>query len=105
MSEQRKIPTTTIVTVDTSSVQIFTYYNSTQEELPYTLSVIITNNVGSSNGISYLENELIMTMINHPSNIDFVINSNGELIVFTPLVEDADRYSIDSEGNLIYTTP
>lgn len=46
------------------------------------------------------EGELTMVMKNTLKNIDFEIDDDGNLIIHAP---DAENYSLDDNGNLIYT--
>ena len=97
------IPTQTIVNSAQPDVNIFTFYS--EAGLPNTIQAILEDSVGFSNGTAYIEGELIIAMINYPTDIDYTINNNGELVVFTPNVGDADQYEIDLNGELTYTQP
>lgn len=99
MSESKQIPVVTTKTVTGSSITIFTYYDATQEELPNILAARIMSAVGSQNGTSYKEGELIVDMKNYPSNIDSFVDVDGNLIV-TGDTGDINSYSIDSNGDL-----
>lgn len=68
--------------------------NTLPVQLNLTLTAFNVNNIPVASG------ELCMVMKNNLRDIDYEINNNGELIVNAP---DAENYSLDSEGNLIYT--
>jgi len=99
------IPTTTITTINEPDIEIFTFYDPNMDVLPNTIFTILADNVGSINGVSYIEGQLLIGMKNHPHDIDYDINSNGELIAYTLGEGDADRYDIDANGDLTYTLP
>lgn len=99
-AELKLIKTVTTFNAFGNLIEIFTKYNP--DELPNVIAAFFTNTVGVDNDVPHVENELLIQMNNYPSDIDFVINPNGELIVVAP---DAAQYSVDSNGDLIYTTP
>lgn len=98
MSEEKIIVTQTAVSIIGNTISIRSYYE--QDTGINTLLAFICDNVTIVDGISFIEGELGIQMNNYPAGIDYEINENGELIIFT---EDATNYSIDSDGNLIYT--
>ena len=103
MPETKLIPTATTLDVISNVITIFTEFLS---GLPNTINAFIAEIVATKNNIPYIEGDLVITMVNSPESIDYVIDSNGNLIVNTSAAaNDADRYSIDSSGDLIYTTP
>lgn len=92
------IDTITSSTFDnfTGVIQILTRYNITP---PRITELFISNSVGSSNSVIFEENELII-IFNSAFGIIVTINSSGEIII---IGADADNYSINSDGELIYT--
>lgn len=98
------IPTTTEVDVQATNVSIRTFYESIDNEPPYTVRATIIDRVGSLNGISYIENQLLIAMNRGSNDIDYNIDNEGNLIVTTPNVGDADKYEINADGALIYRT-
>lgn len=97
MPQTKVIPTATILTVLNTAISIFTFYNT---GLPYILSAFIAQVVSSLNGVGYIEGQLIITATNYPQDIDFWVDSSGNLII---LGDDANQYSLDGNGNIIYT--
>lgn len=69
---------------------------------PNTIQANLLNLTGKrlTNNTGQLEGELMMIMKNTLYNIDFEIDDEGNLIVHAP---DAENYSINSGGFLIYT--
>jgi len=104
MPESKQIPTSTIVTNPTpSTIKIFTFFN---DGVSNTLFAFISDIVQINGGINFIEGELGIIMTNSPIDIDFNLNGNGDLIVTTSIAEnDANRYSINANGELIYTSP
>lgn len=100
MPETKQIATQTEVNTVGSLIEIFTFYNE-QDELPNTLSAFIAENAGSSSGVPYVGGELVIRLKNYPGDIDYSINSNGDLVVIAP---DGSLYAIAADGNLTYTT-
>lgn len=68
--------------------------NTIEAELFLEIGQKITDNTPGDEG------DLLMIMRNTLKLIDFEIDENGDLIVHAP---DANNYSLDDEGNLIYT--
>lgn len=68
--------------------------NTVEAELFLGIGEKITNNTTGDEG------DLLMIMKHTLKSIDFEIDENGDLIVHAP---DANNYSLDGEGNLIYT--
>ena len=99
MVQKVQIPTTTTLTVNGNSISIFTFYNPTV--LPNTIKAFISNSVGNDNATPFIENELLIQMINYPQDIDYIIDNDGNLIVLDD-TGDTDSYSIDSNGNLLW---
>jgi hypothetical protein len=69
---------------------------------PNTLESILLLNVGKKmvNNNDMVEGELMMSLKNTLKDVDWEIDDDGNLIIHAP---DADNYSIDSEGFLIYS--
>jgi hypothetical protein len=101
MPELKTIPTITELFLSGTSVSIKTSYFV--DELPNTLSAVMADNSGSQDMVPYVQGDLIIQMKNNPSDIDYSLSSDGELILLTN-TGDAGNYSIDTDGNLIYTT-
>lgn len=99
--ETKLIPTQTIITVDTdgNTIDIFTFYNDGLA--PFTILAFIASEDATINDTLIEQGDLVIHMINSPEFIDYFLDSSGNLIV---LGDDADNYSIDGDGNLIYTT-
>lgn len=100
MPETQLIPTVTIVQQLGSNVNLRTSFF---EPLPNTVIAQIMDSVGNYDSVPHVENLLLITMINYPSEIHYSINSLGELLVATT-TGDESNYSIDANGDLIYTT-
>lgn len=108
MAETRNIQTLTISTSLEDSLEICSIYlfqdvtcnGETQHtDLPRIKKVILAEQVGSLNGESFIEGELAILAVEVPTEVDFWLNNNGELIITG---EDANGYYIDDDGNLIY---
>ena len=105
MAEERLIFTTTLTSVDGTDIDIFTFYDPSADKLPNTLLGEIPEAVGQKEGVNFVEGELVLTLKNYPDNIYYEVNAKGELIVYTPTVNDASQYSIDNPtGQLQYNT-
>ncbi len=102
MPETKLIPTVTTLNVTGSTIKIFTEYVG--QDLPYILSVFIADQVGSLNNISYIEGQLIANFKSekYSNDIDLFIDNEGNLVVKS-LGGDVENYSIDTEGNFIWT--
>jgi hypothetical protein len=79
-----------VVTVQPGSVTP----NTVQAQLLLTIGQKIINNNPADEG------DLVFLLKNSLKSINFELDGNGNLIVDAP---DANNYSIDDEGNLIYT--
>ncbi len=99
--ETKQIPTTTQLQVDGSDINIFTFYDP--DIWPNIVEVFIAEIVGMLDGVPYIEGELIVAMNNYPLQISCEINSDGEFIIWTPPGNEAEHYSINSDGDLIFT--
>lgn len=107
MIESKLIPTETISFGTVTAITIWTFYNqipfvcgddSGFSDFPNTLRIFISTAVGFENGIGYQSGELIISLKNYPDNF-FYIDNQGHLIV---VGDDANSYSIDENGHLIY---
>ena len=69
---------------------------------PNTVQAILLLSVGNEvvNNNDMYEGELMMALKNTLKDIDYEIDDEGNLIIHAP---DADNYSIDINGFLIYT--
>lgn len=101
MPETALINTLTELTVTGSSISIKTFYD--EDLLPDTILASIPDSVGIQDGIVYSEGDLLIQMKNHPEQIDYYIDGSGNLILLTS-EGDASNYSINANGELIYTT-
>lgn len=99
MSETVNIPNTTTFTKVGSAVSIFTEYDD--RALPNITKAFIALLVGNQDDIPYSEGELMIQAKNYPTEIDFVINSKGQLVLTGDSCE-LKGYSIVN-GYLIYT--
>ncbi len=73
------------------------------DSLPGILYAFINLSPGVFNGLSYLEGYGFIMMDNfYNSQVTFSLDGNGNLVTIGP---HADRYSIDADGNLVYTEP
>ena len=95
------LATQTEISFNGNEIAIESLYESTSVGIN-TLDAYITNNAGIDNGEVYIEGELLIDEINHPQDISYALDNQGNLIV---TASDAANYSIDSDGNLIYTLP
>lgn len=102
MPETKLISTVTTLNVTGSTIKIFTEYAG--QNLPYVLSVFIADRVGSLNNVSYIEGQLIVDFKSDKcsNDIDLFIDNRGNLIVKS-LGGDVENYSVDTEGNFIWT--
>lgn len=111
MAESKVIPTTTIATSNgvAGTVSIFTFYNrnfydcvmpAAWTDNPQIKEAFIAQNNGYKNGVPFNSGDGLITAENYPTLIDLWMDNNGHLFVKG---EDADNYSIDSNGHLIYT--
>lgn len=111
MAEQKLIPTTTIATSNDTleTIQIYTFYNRNYYDCVFPPAYtdksdikecFISNTFGYKNGIIFKEGELLITVENYPSLINFFIDSNGN---FNIISDDAAKYSINSNGELEYS--
>lgn len=92
------LSTLTDTTVLIPDLDIYTYY--IEEGIPpFIFNIFISDNSGLYLGVPYKEGELLAKY--DENEIDsLVLDSNGNLIVTS---DDSANYSIDSDGNLIYT--
>ena len=97
MPETKVISTGSLVTNDGSTIQAYTYYN---DGLPNLIDLLLSITNGSRNNVLFKEGELIVLMKNYPQDFDVQVSNRGELVIFG---EDADHYSINADGELIYT--
>lgn len=77
------------------SIKIYSYF---WKKVISIISAFITESTGIYNNISHIEGYLLATK--EVNGSDLWVNDNGELIIKDVY---ANNYSIDSEGNLIYT--
>lgn len=103
MPEIRQIPTRTTISIVNNTIEILTVYDPSLD-LPAIIDLFIANQVGVQEGVSYVEGDLIIRFKTGTfGNTIFVnINSQGELVITS---DDVARYSINSNGELIYDLP
>jgi len=102
MAEEKEIPALTSVSTIGGTVKIKTQY--IKDELPNFILAFISETVSSQDGVGYIEGELMAQMKNYPTEIDCYVDSNGDFIIVTNS-GDADSYSLNSNGELIWTDP
>lgn len=103
MAQQKQLPTITEVTYNNDgTVDIYTYYDQDViDGLPNTLKAVIATSTGTNQGTPFTEGDLLITMKNWPDEINYTIDSLGNLILFTT-TNDGSQYYINSEGDLMY---
>jgi hypothetical protein len=101
MAETRVIPTVTSALTSGVNVSIKTSYQE-PDSLPDTIEARITSAVGIQDGTLFEQGELLIQMKNSPQNIDYMLDGDGNLILLIS-TGDENNYSIDSNGDLIYT--
>lgn len=102
MPEIENISTFTDTSTSGANISIRTQYLD-PATLPDTLSADITEEVGSQDGVSFIEGKLLIKMKNSPSHLSYQLDNNGHLILIIN-TGDGAKYSIDNTGHLIYTT-
>lgn len=99
MAEEKILLTQTSVSIIGNAISIRSFYNG-EESANDTLSAFISDIVQVVDGTPIIEGELGIQMNeNYPLEIDYIIDSNGDLIVNSV---DAGHYSVNSNGELIY---
>jgi hypothetical protein len=101
MSGLAIIPTVTELAI-TNGEEISITSRYQEDSLPNTLAADISIIVGSQDTTNFIEGELIIRMKNYPSQINYTLDSNGNLIVVSS-TGDASNYSINGNGELIWT--
>lgn len=108
MPEKQVINTRTNTIVDPNGIEIFNEYVDEGINYPLVEQSFIASDTGSQLGTSYKEGELLLIWdqdLNQGIFFNATINSNGELIIWTDQSsDDADKYSINNNAELIYTT-
>jgi hypothetical protein len=92
---------TEITASGTALTHVVTYAN---DILPDTLGARLPQDVGQQEDESHLEGQLIIRMKNTPQNLSFAIDEDSGHLLLLCETGDEDNYSLDSDGNLIYTT-
>ena len=95
MAEEKLIDTRSNISVTNNDISIHTYYFKASSTYLQFFTPLIGGNIGS---INFIAGDLGYT-IENIGDI-FEINSEGELIVSSIF---AEKYSINEEGDLIYT--
>ena len=99
MSQTKVLETGTDVTKVGNNITIRSFYSPT-DTLPNILNVFIATEDAELDGIAYRQGDLVVRFKN-PSDISVSLNSNGEFII---IADDANQYSINSDGELEYNT-
>jgi hypothetical protein len=100
MSEEKILSTQLVVIIIGNNISIRSYYNGQEVDIN-TLAAFISETVQIVESVNFKEGELGIQMTDkYPNAIDYTLDSNGNLIVFG---DDAEKYSIDDTGSLIYT--
>ena len=100
MPETKQVLSTTTVNVVGNIITIHTFYDP-DAGIDHIIQAFISEYVGSIDGTSFVEGELIFTFNNYPGDIDAFLTPDGDLIL---IANDPTNYAIDSNGDLIYTT-
>lgn len=98
MPETKTLITKTEVLIIEATIRIKAYYETVVSGAN-TILAFISDIVQTFDGVFFKEGELAIQMQNYPLEIDYQIDSNGDLIVTG---SDSSQYSIDSSGDLIY---
>lgn len=93
------ITTSTTVNISGTFIEIVTRYEEDSGERNI-LSIEIKSTNEVSGGTNFKENELVADVNNYPSGLNIYLNSEGELIIID---DNASKYSINSNGELIFT--
>lgn len=93
--EKKQLSTLTDLYKQDSEITIYTYY---WKKTINFVSAFITQTTGIFNNLKHIEGYLLINK--EKGNSDMWINKNGNLIIKDI---EIDKYSIDDEGNLIYT--
>jgi hypothetical protein len=101
MAETKLIPTLTEFSVAGTSISITSRYD--ENDLPDTLLCRIPEEVGNQNGVLFIEGELLIKVKEYLTHIDYQLDGDGNLIQLIS-TGDEDKYSINENGELIYTT-
>lgn len=100
MPEFKTLTTITNIIINDMNVAVNTFYNL--DSLPNIIKGFIAELINTQDGVNYKEGELVFQAKNSPNEIDFYIDNKGNLIISSS-TNDVSNYSIDSNGNLIYT--
>lgn len=107
MSEQKLIPTITVVEENPPEIDIITYY-ALLLGVPNILQAFIGIDGGEyRSGVFFDHGDAGLTMKNSPERIDGYKDNDGNLIILTDdnFEGDADNYYLDAEGFLNYFFP
>jgi hypothetical protein len=99
MPEIVNLNVSTITTIIGSDLTINTFYVSGSP--PDILSSQVTNTTGSLSGVSFVEGELLIESKIGTTSLSFFLNPDGTFSIDST---DSANYSINSDGELIYTT-
>ena len=90
----------TVTEVADNKITISSEYLDGENDKPIIFRADLLDGVKTINNVFGQEGELLFTHIDSGENVA-KINNNGELIIDT-MNDDNDKYSLDSNGNLIY---
>ena len=99
MPETVNLNTITNYTRVGSDITIYTIYND--GILPDILSSYVRTDAGSLSSIAYKEGDLMVEYKYGASLLSIYINTDGTIVIDST---DSANYSINSDGELIYTT-
>ena len=101
MPETKVIDTVSTISLFLNEVEIYNEFINDIFANLLTLGFFIPSSNGSQGGVNYKPGDLIVNIVQYPT-IDYLINSNGELILVTQGA-DANFYTVDNDnGNLEY---
>lgn len=100
MAGIKNIPTYTTIAAIIPDVDITTFY--LDPEFGDIFNVFLNEDYVVMNGSPILEGYgVVIASDNMPSQIDIEVDNNGNMII---IGDEANKYNIDSDGNLTYTT-
>lgn len=100
--ESKTLDTVTTISTIGSNIGIITEYDEPLVP-PYIKQTQVTSSSGVLGGVSYKEGDLLITFKaeTFPGLVNVVFNSLGELVITG---DNASNYSINANGELIYTS-
>lgn len=95
MPEQKILNTETEIQISGSTLGIYTYYTNKLQDI----IAFISSSIQNINSILFAEGELGYKKSGY-SDVSFFLNNNGDMIV---MADDADKFSINGDGQLTIT--